>query len=224
MPRSIYCCGRSIVSPEGALFAHCWIEQIALPIYKATLFTHCSQSTQFVLARGWIKRDRFLPAHTRDPLRLDRCDGRIQWRRNDWIIGQKIRNRLANSARHVWAAVSRDEACWPRRNARCNCRVRNPESFRGRRAAAGCRARRNIWHRCVDYLSRATLDACEERRDQAERRKSEFFHKSLRLLNITKVSSLQARTESQSVSQLNAGSRTVKATMRVAIGDLRDRD
>jgi hypothetical protein len=44
-------------------------------------------------------------------------------------------------------------------------------------------------------LSRATLDACEERRDQAERRESKLFHKSLRLLNITKVSLLQASTE-----------------------------
>src|SRR5213080_4858298 len=93
-------------------------------------------------------------------------------------------------------AVSRDEACWPRSNARCNCRVRN--RLHHRRAAAGCRARRNIWHAYVDYLSRATLDACEERRDKAERRKFKFFHKSLRLLNITKVSSLQALTETLS--------------------------
>jgi hypothetical protein len=42
------------------------------------------------------------------------------------------------------------------------------------------------------------VDACEERRDQAERRKFEFFHKSLRLLNITKVSLLQASTETPS--------------------------
>jgi phage gp46-like protein len=47
-------------------------------------------------------------------------------------------------------------------------------------------------------LSRATLDACEKRRDQAERRKFKFFHKLLRLLNITKVSSLQALTETRS--------------------------
>jgi hypothetical protein len=78
MPRGIYCYGRSIVSPEGALFALCWIEQIALPIYKATSFTHCRQSTQFVLARGWIERDRFLPGSLSDPLRVNRCDGRIQ--------------------------------------------------------------------------------------------------------------------------------------------------
>jgi hypothetical protein len=42
------------------------------------------------------------------------------------------------------------------------------------------------------------VDACEKRRDQAERRKFKFFHKSLRLLNITKVSSLQALTETRS--------------------------
>jgi hypothetical protein len=39
------------------------------------------------------------------------------------------------------------------------------------------------------------LDTCEERRDQAERRKFELFHKSLQLLNITKVFWLQASTE-----------------------------
>jgi len=42
------------------------------------------------------------------------------------------------------------------------------------------------------------VDAWEERRDQAERRKFEFFHKSLRLLNIIKVSLLQALTETRS--------------------------
>ena len=60
------------------------------------------------------------------------------------------------------------------------------------------RARRDTLRACVDYLSRATVDACEERRDQAERRKSELFHKLLRPLNITKVSSLQASTETPS--------------------------
>src|ERR1700719_380400 len=67
-----------------------------------------------------------------------------------------------------------------------------------RYGAAGRRARRDILHGCVDCLSRATLDACEKRRDQAERRKFRFFHKSLRLLNIRKVSLLQALIETRS--------------------------
>ncbi|PYK07516.1 MAG: hypothetical protein DME67_00425 [Verrucomicrobia bacterium] len=44
------------------------------------------------------------------------------------------------------------------------------------------------------------MNACQERerRNQAERRKSRFFHKSLRLLNITKAPLLQALTETPS--------------------------
>src|SRR5437773_3030868 len=81
---------------------------------------------------------------------------------------------------------------------RCTCRVHNPESFRGWRGAAGGRARRDILHGCVGYLSSCCVNAYCERRDQAERQKFEFFHKSLRLLNITKLSSLQALTETRS--------------------------
>ena len=86
--------------------------------------------------------------------------------------------------RSVWTDSSRDKARWPGSDTRYG--------------AAGRGARRDILHACVDCLSRATLDACEERRDQAERRKFKLFHKSLRPLNITKVSSLQASTETPS--------------------------
>jgi hypothetical protein len=42
------------------------------------------------------------------------------------------------------------------------------------------------------------VNACQERRDQAERRKSRFFHKLLRLLNITDACLLQGLTETPS--------------------------
>ena len=87
----------------------------------------------------------------------------------------------------------RSPLAWERRA--CNCRVHNRPNRR--RDAAGRRARRNSLHACVDCLSRGSVDACEERRDQAERRKFELFHKWLRLLNITKVSLLQALTETR---------------------------
>jgi hypothetical protein len=78
MPRSICCCRRSIVSPKAALFGRCWIEQIALPVYKTTSWTHCWQRTHFSLARSWIKSDRFLPTDTSDRLRVNRRDDGIQ--------------------------------------------------------------------------------------------------------------------------------------------------
>jgi len=169
-PLSIYPSDCSILSSEG------------------TPLTHCCQSAQLVLTRRRIKRDRSPYIALSNPLRVNRSYSRIQRPRNNWIIRQKTRSRLAESAR--------GEACWPRGDVRCNCRVRNRP---GRRCAtAGRRARRGILHGCVDYLSRATLDACEKRRDQAERRKFKFFHKSFRPLNITKVSSLQALNETLS--------------------------
>jgi hypothetical protein len=57
---SIYRCERSILSSDG------------------TPFTHCRQSAQFVLTRCWIKRDRFLAGDPSNPLRINRCDSRIQ--------------------------------------------------------------------------------------------------------------------------------------------------
>jgi hypothetical protein len=68
------------------------------------------------------------------------------------------------------------------------------------------------------------VNAYCERRDQAEGQKFEIFHKVLRLLNITKVSSLQALTETRS-SYSGIGliicSPRISLGLRVAIGNLK---
>jgi hypothetical protein len=73
-------------------------------------------------------------------------------------------------------------------------------------------------------LSSGSVQAYCERRDQAEGRKFKLFHKVLRQLNITKVSSLQALTETRSSYSgigLIIRSPKISLGLPVAIGNLK---
>ncbi len=97
-----------------------------------------------------------------------------------------------------------------------------PKRFRRCHGSARRHANGTSLHSWIDSLSSGSVHACCHACDEAERKKFEMFHKVLRQLNITNISSLQAFPSLlKSPLRLDAELSLQKSTCQVAICNLK---